>query len=319
MPIKIPMDLPAAQALLNENIFVMNETRAMTQNIRPLRILLLNLMPKKIETETQLCRLLGNTPLQVELELIMTKSHHSKNTPEDHMLAFYKTFNEVRDQNFDGFIITGAPVEQMKFEDVDYWDELCEIMDWSTTHVYSTFHICWGAQAGLYYHYGIQKVDLPKKLFGIYPHIVDIKDSMLFRGFDDTFMVPQSRHTTVNREDVEAVSDLKILSSSKEAGVFAVSTQHGRQIFITGHTEYDALTLYQEYTRDLAKNLPIEMPVNYFPNDELTTDVPVTWRSSANLLFSNWLNYFVYQETPYDLAELEEIQERQRKRAKALS
>lgn len=316
MPIKIPTDLPAIKTLNSENIFVMTELRAATQEIRPLHILLLNLMPKKIETETQFARLLGNTPLQIELELIAMKSHISKNTSESHLSAFYKTFDEVRVRKFDGMIITGAPVEQMPFEEVDYWDELCEIMEWSSTHVYSTLHICWGAQAGLYYHYGVPKVDLPEKLFGIYPHMVDRKRSMLFRGFDDTFMVPQSRHTTVLREDIEAVPELKILASSPEAGIFAVSTKHGRQIFITGHTEYDADTLYNEYKRDLDEGLPIHMPVNYFPNDKVTKNIPVTWRSSANLLFSNWINYFVYQETPYLLSEIDQIREKKGKPVK---
>ncbi len=316
MPIKIPTDLPAIKTLNSENIFVMTELRAATQEIRPLHILLLNLMPKKIETETQFARLLGNTPLQIELELIAMKSHISKNTSESHLSAFYKTFDEVRDRKFDGMIITGAPVEQMPFEEVDYWDELCEIMEWSSTHVYSTIHICWGAQAGLYYHYGVPKVDLPEKLFGIYPHVVERKRSMLFRGFDDTFMVPQSRHTTVLREDIEVVPELKILATSPEAGIFAVSTKHGRQIFITGHTEYDADTLYNEYKRDLDEGLPIHMPVNYFPNNRVTKNIPVTWRSSANLLFSNWINYFVYQETPYLLSEIDQIQEKKRKQQK---
>ncbi len=301
MPIKIPADLPARKVLNSENIFVMTEVRAGKQDIRPLKILLLNLMPKKIETETQLCRLLGNTPLQVELELVMMSTHVTKNTSQDHMLAFYKTFPEIKDRNFDGMIITGAPVEQMPFEDVEYWAELCEIMEWSKTHVWSTFHICWGAQAGLYYHYGIKKHDLPEKLFGVFPHKVEKKNSMLFRGFDDTFMVPQSRHTTVERADIEAIPELKILASSKDAGVYAISTKRGRQIFITGHSEYDADTLYNEYKRDLDAKKPIEMPVNYFPNGKVTAKPPVTWRSSANLLYSNWLNYFVYQNTPYNL------------------
>ena len=313
MPIKIPNDLPAKRVLNSENIFVMPETRAKSQNIRPLQILLLNLMPKKIETETQLSRLLGNTPLQIELELIMTQSHKSTHTPEDHMLAFYKTFDEVKHRNFDGLIITGAPVEQMPFEEVDYWDELCEIMEWSTTHVYSTFHLCWGAFAGLYYHYGIPKHDLDAKLFGVYPHKVEKKSSMLFRGFDDEFMVPQSRHTTIDRAEVEAVPALKILASSDEAGVFAVSTKHGRQIFITGHTEYDADTLYNEYKRDVDAGLPIEKPVNYFPSGHVTRHPPVTWRSSANLLYSNWINYFVYQETPYDLSDIKILDEKKNK------
>ncbi len=304
MPIKIPTDLPAKKVLNDENIFVMTETRAGKQDIRPLKILLLNLMPKKIETETQLCRLLGNTPLQVELELIKVSSHESKNTSQEHMLAFYKNFEDVKDDNFDGMIITGAPVEQMPFEEVDYWDELCEIMEWSKTHVWSTFHICWGAQAGLYYHYGVEKRDLPEKMFGVFPHKIDKKNSMLFRGFDDTFMVPHSRHTTVDREDLEKVPDLKILASSAEAGVYAIATKKGRQIFITGHSEYDALTLYNEYKRDLDAGKPISMPVNYFPNNKVTSKPPVTWRSSANLLYSNWLNYFVYQNTPYDIKSI---------------
>ncbi|MBR5977087.1 MAG: homoserine O-succinyltransferase [Clostridia bacterium] len=304
MPIKIPTDLPAKKVLNSENIFVMTETRAGQQDIRPLKILLLNLMPKKIETETQLCRLLGNTPLQVELELVMLRSHVTKHTSEDHMLSFYKPFDEIRDQNFDGMIITGAPVEHLPFEEVDYWDELCEVMEWSKTHVWSTFHICWGAQAALYYHYGIEKHDLPEKLFGIFPHRVEKKNSMLFRGFDDIFMVPQSRHTTVLREDIEAHPDLRILSSSKEAGVYAIATKKGRQIFITGHSEYDADTLYNEYRRDLEAGKPIDIPKNYFPGDKVTAKPPVTWRSSANLLYSNWLNYFVYQETPYDITSI---------------
>ncbi len=304
MPIKIPNGLPAAEVLRKENIFVMKEERAEIQEIRPLQILLLNLMPKKIETETQLSRLLGNTPLQVELELIHTKSHESKNTPAEHMLAFYKTFDEVKHRNFDGMIITGAPVEQMPFEEVEYWEELCEIMEWSKTHVHSTFHICWGAQAGLYYHFGVDKKPLPEKMFGIFPHKVDYKRSILFRGFDDTFMVPHSRHTTVLREDIAAVPELKILASSPEAGVYAISTKKGKQIFITGHSEYDAMTLNQEYQRDLSQGKPIKMPVNYFPGDDPRKKPLVTWRSCANLLYSNWLNYFVYQTTPYDLNKI---------------
>ncbi len=306
MPIKIPNQLPATKVLGEENIFVITETRALTQDIRPLQILILNLMPTKIVTETQLARLLGNTPLQVEPELLMMSTHKSKNTSAEHMLAFYKTFDEVRHRNFDGMIITGAPVENMPFEEVEYWEELCEIMEWSKTHVTSTFHICWGAQAALYYHYGINKVALPKKLFGVFPHKVDHKGSILFRGFDDTFMVPHSRHTTVLREDIEAVDGLKILSSSDEAGVYAVSTDGGRQIFITGHSEYDAGTLNLEYVRDKNAGKPIEIPVNYFPNDDDTAEPQVSWRSSANLLFSNWLNYFVYQTTPYDISAIGE-------------
>lgn len=304
MPIKIPNELPATKTLAEENIFVMTDARATTQDIRPLRILLLNLMPTKIDTETQLSRLLGNTPLQVELTLMHTKSHQSKNTPEEHLLAFYTTFDEVKDRNFDGMIITGAPVEHMPFEEVEYWEELCEIMEWSKSHVHSTFHICWGAQAGLYYHFGLQKKQLDAKLFGIFPHIADYKRSILFRGFDDVFMVPHSRHTTVDRADIESVKELKILASSEEAGVFAVSTQNGRQIFITGHPEYDAGTLKKEYDRDVAAGKPIDLPKNYFPNDDPTKAPPATWRSSANLLYCNWLNYFVYQTTPFDLKEL---------------
>ena len=304
MPIKIPNKLPATQTLIEENIFVMTETRAIKQDIRPLKILMLNLMPTKVDTETQFSRLLGNTPLQVELTLMHTKSHRSKNTSEDHLLAFYCTFDEIKNRNYDGMIITGAPVEHMPFEEVEYWDELCEIMEWSKTHVHSTFHICWGAQAGLYYHFGIQKKQLDAKLFGIFPHSADYKRSILFRGFDDVFMVPHSRHTTVERADIEAVPRLKILASSKEAGVFAVMTPNGRQIFITGHPEYDAGTLNKEYVRDLNAGKPIEIPKNYFPNNDPTQEPVATWRSSANLLYSNWLNYFVYQTTPYDLTSI---------------
>ena len=304
MPIKIPNELPAVKTLADENIFVMTETRAITQDIRPLKILLLNLMPKKIETETQLSRLLGNTPLQIELELIKTKDHVSKNTSAEHMLAFYKTFDDVKDKTFDGLIITGAPVEQMPFEEVEYWDELCTIMEWSKTHVHSTLHICWGAQAGLYYHYGIQKVPLPEKISGVYPHRVDYKRSILFRGFDDVFMVPQSRHTTVRTEDVLAVPGLKLLASSEETGVYAIATDGGRQVFITGHSEYDADTLKNEYLRDLAAGLNPIIPKNYFPDDDPQKQPLVTWRAHANLLWCNWLNYFVYQTTPYDISEI---------------
>lgn len=304
MPIKIPNDLPAVKTLNEENIFVMTETRAITQDIRPLKILLLNLMPKKIETETQLSRLLGNSPLQVDLEFIHTKSHLSKNTSPEHLFTFYKTFDDVKDRTFDGMIITGAPVEQMKFEEVEYWKELCEIMEWTKTHVHSTFHICWGAQAGLYYHYGIKKYPLSKKLFGVFPHTLDYKKSILFRGFDDEFMVPQSRHTTVKAEDIKAVKELKILSSSKEGGVYAVSTQRGKQIFITGHSEYDRDTLANEYFRDVNAGKEIDIPKNYFPQDNPKKTPVVSWRSHANLLYSNWLNYFVYQTTPYDIEKI---------------
>lgn len=304
MPIKIPNDLPAAKILQSENIFVMTETRAMTQDIRPLRILILNLMPKKIETETQFARLLGNTPLQVEPTLIRTSTHQSKNVAEEHLLAFYKTFKDVKHENFDGMIITGAPVELMEFEEVEYWDELCEIMEWSKTHVHSTLHICWASQAGLYYHYGIQKRLMPEKVFGVFPHRVEYKSSILFRGFDETFMVPQSRHTEFRREDVEKVSQLKILASSEKTGVYAVATKNGRQIFVTGHSEYDADSLKNEYIRDLSQGKPIKIPENYFPDDDETQPPIVTWRAHANLLFSNWLNYFVYQSTPYDIKQV---------------
>lgn len=300
MPIKIPNQLPATETLTRENIFVMTETRAMTQDIRPLRILLLNLMPTKVDTETQFARVLGNTPLQIELELIAPSGRVSKNTPQEHMLAFYKRFCDVKDQKFDGLLITGAPVEHLPFEQVDYWPELCEIMEWSKTHVHSTLHICWGAQAALYHHYGIEKVPLEKKLFGVFPHRVEYKNPILLRGFDDVFMVPHSRHTTVRREDIERVPELKILASSEQAGVYAIFTAGGRQIFLTGHAEYDPDTLRREYERDKALGLPIAVPENYFPGNDDTKPPLVTWRSHANLLFSNWLNYFVYQTTPYD-------------------
>ena len=304
MPIRIPNDLPATGILQQENIFVMPQDRAMTQDIRPLEIVLLNLMPTKIVTETQLSRLLGNTPLQVNLELMHTTSHVSKNTSQEHMLNFYKSFEELKHRKFDGMIITGAPVEKMEFEDVDYWPELCEIMEWSKTHVHSTFHICWGAQAGLYYHYGIQKHPLDEKLFGVFEHKVDHPKAILLRGFDDLFYAPHSRHTTVLREDIEKVWDLRIIASSPEAGVYAVQTKFGRQIFVTGHSEYDPDTLKKEYLRDKNLGLPIKPPVNYFPNDDDTKDPIVRWRGHANLLFSNWLNYFVYQTTPYDIMSI---------------
>ena len=301
MPIQIPNDLPAAETLKNENIFVMNQTRAETQHIRPLEIVLLNLMPTKIVTETQLSRVLGNTPLQVHLELMMISSHKSKNTPEEHLLSFYKTFDELKERKFDGMVITGAPVENLPFEEVDYWDELVRIMQWSKTHVHSTFHICWAAQAGLYYHYGIQKHPLPEKLFGVYPHHADYKRAILLRGFDDEFWAPHSRHTTIDRADVEAVPGLKILASSEEAGVYIIMNKEGRQIFVTGHSEYDPDTLEREYLRDKNQGLPIHVPVNYYPGDDDSKPPIVRWRGHGNLLYSNWLNYFVYQTTPYDL------------------
>ena len=301
MPIRIPNDLPAADVLQQENIFVMNQNRAGSQDIRPLEIVLLNLMPTKVVTETQLSRLLGNTPLQVNLSLMHTTSHRSKNTPQDHLLSFYKDFGDLKHRKFDGMVITGAPVEQLPFEEVDYWQELCQIMQWSKTNVHSTLHICWGAQAGLYYHYGIPKYDLDKKLFGVFPHHADYKRSILLRGFDDTFYAPHSRHTTVLRADIEKCPELRILASSQEAGVYAVMTKHGKQIFVMGHGEYDPDTLDREYRRDKALGLPISVPAHYYPDDDDTREPLVTWRGHANLLFSNWLNYFVYQTTPYDI------------------
>ena len=301
MPIQIPNDLPAAEVLQNENIFVMKQTRAETQHIRPLEIVLLNLMPTKIVTETQLSRMLGNTPLQVHLELMMLSTHKAKNTPEEHLLAFYKTFDELKDQKFDGMVITGAPVENMPFEQVNYWKELTEIMEWSKDHVHSTFHICWGAQAGLYYHYGIQKYPLPDKMFGVFKHKADYKHAILLRGFDDEFWAPHSRHTTIRREDIEATPGLKILASSEEAGVYIVMNKEGRQIFVTGHSEYDPDTLEREYLRDKYQGLPIQVPKNYYPNDDDSQAPVVRWRGHGNLLYSNWLNYFVYQTTPYDI------------------
>lgn len=304
MPIQIPNNIPAADTLKKENIFVMPENRAITQDIRPLEILLLNLMPTKIATETQFARLLGNTPLQVRLELMHTSTHVSKNVSQEHLLNFYKTFDEIKDRKFDGMIITGAPVEHMAFEEVDYWPELCKIMEWSRTNVHSTFHICWGAQAGLYYHYGVPKYPLDEKLFGVYPHKADYKRSILLRGFDDEFWVPHSRHTTVKCADIETIPDLKIVASSGKAGVYAVMSKHGRQIFVTGHSEYDAETLQDEYLRDKNQGLPISVPENYYPNDDDTEQPLVRWRGHANLLFSNWLNYFVYQTTPYDIMNI---------------
>ncbi len=309
MPIKLPNELPAVKVLENENIFVMTETRAITQDIRPLKILILNLMPTKVDTETQLSRVLGNTPLQVEIELIHTKTHKSRHVSEEHLLSFYKVFDDVRDRYFDGMIITGAPVEHMPFEEVEYWQELCEIMEWTKSHVHSTLHICWGAQAGLYYHYGINKHTTERKLSGVYPHIVDYKRSILFRGFDDVFYVPHSRHTTVLREDIERVDALRVLSSSEIAGVYAVATKGGRQVFLTGHSEYDADTLEREYLRDKKAGLNPHVPENYYPGDDDTKRPVITWRGHATLLFTNWLNYFVYQTTPYDIANISKEKE----------
>ena len=304
MPIKIPNALPATDTLRSENIFVMTETRAMTQDIRPLQLLLLNLMPTKIDTETQLARVLGNTPLQIELELIAPAGHVSKNTSQEHMLSFYKTFDQVKHRSFDGLIITGAPVELMDFEEVDYWPELCEIMEWSKTHAHSTLHICWGAQAGLYYHYGIQKKLLDKKLFGVFQHTVEDPNFILFRGFDDQFWVPHSRNTTVDREDIEAIPGLKVLSASPEAGVYAVKSPESRQVFLMGHAEYDPDTLKKEYLRDVAAGVDIQLPKNYFVEDDPAQPPIVRWRSCAHLLYANWLNYCVYQTTPYDIQSI---------------
>lgn len=305
MPIKIPDNLPAVETLNNENIFVMPEDRAFHQDIRPLRIAILNLMPTKITTETQLLRLIGNTPLQVEIDLLNPKTHESKNTSEEHLMTFYKSFDEVKHQKFDGLVITGAPVEQMNFEEVDYWDELKEIMDWSTHNVYSTLHICWGAQAGLYYHYNIPKYDLSEKMFGVFPHRANKKNVKLLRGFDDEFYVPHSRHTEVRKEDIVSNKDLTLLAESDESGIYIVSAKGGRQIFVSGHSEYDPLTLKSEYDRDVSKGLDIKVPKNYYPQDDPTKDPIVRWRSHANLLFCNWLNYYVYQETPFNLHEIE--------------
>lgn len=307
MPIKIPNDLPAYTVLNNENIFVKTDDAALHQDIRPLKIALLNLMPKKIETETQILRLLSNTPLQVDIEFIQTASHRSKNTSQEHLIKFYKTFDDIKNERFDGLIITGAPVEQLAFEEVDYWDELCEIMKWSKTNVFSTFHICWGAQAGLYFHYGIPKYELPRKMFGIFPHKAEVANHPLLRGFDEKFYVPHSRHTEVRREDIERVPELKILTASARSGVHIIADRTNRQFFVTGHSEYDRFTLKNEYFRDLEKGVPIAVPENYFPYDDPSQPPHFIWRCHANLMFSNWLNYCVYQETPYDLNELKPL------------
>ena len=303
MPIKVSDNLPAIEILNQENIFVMTETKALTQDIRPLEIIILNLMPTKITTETQLLRVLGNTPLQINVSFMHTKTHLSKNTSKSHIETFYCTFDEIRDKKFDGMIITGAPVETMEFEEVDYWDELCEIMKWSKTNVTSTFHICWGAQAALYFHYGIKKYPLPKKMFGNFPHTVcqDKKHKMLLRGFDDLFYAPHSRHTEIRKEDILSVPNLEILAESEQAGVYIVCAKDDRQFFITGHSEYDTDTLSGEYNRDVDKGLEIDIPFNYFPDDDPKKPPFNNWRAHANLLYSNWLNYFVYQTTPYDI------------------
>jgi len=305
MPIKIPNNLPAARVLNNENIFVMFEDRAHHQDIRPLSLAILNLMPTKIATETQILRLLGNSPLQVDTVLLHPKNHNSKNTSGDHLMTFYRYFEDIKNEKFDGMIITGAPVEHLEFREVDYWDELEEIMDWSVHNVFSTFYMCWGAQAGLYHHYGIPKYPLKEKMFGVFPHSASRKNVKLLRGFDDVFYVPHSRHTEIRRSDIERVADLQILSESEEAGVHIVTSKDERKIFVTGHSEYDALTLKSEYDRDTRKGLDIKVPKNYYPGDNPSLQPVVKWRSHASLLFSNWLNYYVYQETPYDPNEIE--------------
>lgn len=305
MPIRIHHELPAYKSLQNENIFVMSKERAEHQDIRPLKIIILNIMPKKIETETQLMRLLSNTPLQVDIELLNLASHISKNTPENHLSNFYTTFENVKSNKYDGMIITGAPVEQLEFEEVDYWEEICSIMEWSKHNVFSTLHICWGAQAGLYYHFGIQKKLLSKKLFGVFEHKIEYNNSQLLKGFDDIFMVPHSRHTTIERSDIESDENLQILASSPDAGVYIAANKNGRQYFITGHSEYDRNTLAEEYLRDIEKGLEIDVPCNYFPENNPEKEPHFSWGCHANLMFSNWLNYCIYQSTPYDLSELE--------------
>ncbi|HOJ10689.1 MAG TPA: homoserine O-succinyltransferase [Clostridiales bacterium] len=304
MPIKIPNHLPAAEVLSNENIFIMHEDRALHQDIRPLNIVVLNLMPTKIVTETQILRLLGNSPLQVDVTLLHPKSHVSKNTPREHLIRFYNTFDEIKNRKYDGMIITGAPVELLDFEDVDYWDELKGIMDWSIYNVFSTFHICWGAQAALYHHYGIPKYPLDMKKFGVFSHQVRVKNQKLMRGFDDEFYAPHSRYTEVRREDIEKKSELEIMAESDKAGVYIIASKNGRQVFVTGHSEYDPLTLKTEYDRDVEKGLCINVPENYFPGGDPEKPPLVKWRGHASLLFSNWLNYYVYQETPYDMEKI---------------
>ena len=309
MPIKIQNDLPAIKILESENIFVMQEARATTQDIRPLKIIILNLMPTKIATETQLMRLLGNSPLQVDVELLQMASHKSKNTDEEHLTKFYKTLDEIRDEKFDGMIVTGAPVELMDFEEVDYWDELCEVFRWARKHVYSTMYICWGAQAGLYFNYGIKKHTLPKKLFGIYNHMILNPKHPLMRGFDDYFLVPHSRYTGVESKEIEAVPQLEILATSKKAGVAIICSKNGREFYLLGHCEYDYDTLAKEYYRDVEKGIDIQMPYNYFPDNNVNRKPVMTWRSHGSLLYQNWLNYYLYQQTPYDLEDLKRMYE----------
>lgn len=307
MPLIIPKALPAFNSLTEENIFVMHRERAASQDIRPLEILVLNLMPTKITTETQIARLLANTPLQVHLTLLKTATHEATHVSRDHLETFYKTFEEISGQYFDGMIITGAPVETIPFEEVDYWQEMCDVMDWSVRHVYSTLHVCWGAQAGLYHHFGVNKELLPQKMFGVFEHQVTRPGNPLVRGFDEVFYAPHSRHTGVKRADVTECSKLRILAESDEAGVYLMSTENGRQIFVTGHPEYDKLTLDSEYRRDIGKGMEIAVPKNYYPEDDPEQDPLFRWRAHAHLLYENWLNYYVYQNTPYDLDHLEEL------------
>ena len=304
MPLIIPDKLPASEALKNENIFVMNRARAQNQDIRPLKILVLNLMPTKKDTETQLARVLANSPLQVEMNLLTMDSHESTHISQDHMQSFYSTLDEVRRDYFDGLIITGSPVEHLEFEEVDYWEELCDIFEFAKTHAYSSMFICWGAQAALYYYYGIEKHRLDKKLFGVFEHKVDRQMNPLMRGFDEVFYAPHSRHTEIRREDIEAVTDLRILASSEEAGPHIISTENGRRIFVLGHQEYDKGTLAVEYFRDKGRGMAIDIPCNYFTDDDPDKEILFRWRSHANLLFSNWLNYYLYQATPYNLEDL---------------
>lgn len=305
MPIRISSELPAFKTLGEENIFVMSKERAEHQDIRPLKVIILNIMPKKIETECQLMRLLSNTPLQVDIDLLQMASHTSKNTSSHHLESFYKTFEEIKNRRYDGMIVTGAPVELLDFEKVDYWEEITEIFEWSKTHVFSTLHICWAAQAGLYYHFGVPKYELPQKMFGIFSHKTEVENSQLLKGFDDIFFVPHSRNTEVRREDIEKIPQLEILTSSEMAGVHIIANKNGRQYFITGHSEYDRDTIAAEYFRDIDKGIDIQLPYNYFPDDNPENTPVFSWRCTANLMFSNWLNYCVYQRTPYNLDELE--------------
>jgi len=304
MPVIVPDQLPAIEILKNENIFVMKEMRAEHQDIRPLKIAILNLMPTKVTTETQLLRLLGNSPLQVDITLFYTSTHRAKNVSQDHLLTFYKTFDEISPLKFDGLIITGAPVEHLPFEEVDYWSELQAVIDWSCENVFSTLFICWGAQAGLYHQFGIPKYPLPEKMFGVFPHNILRKNLPIFRGFDDVFYAPHSRHTEIRREDILQEPEVELLSTSEMAGVYIVGSRDGRQIYVTGHSEYDPLTLKAEYDRDIKKGLPINIPANYFPGDDPSREPVVRWRGHSNLLYVNWLNYYVYQETPYDVTEI---------------